>query len=379
MIQKIIQSSYFYTLSIGLHIAILFTLLISVDLKPPVTPPTISASVYFETPKKVVVLKKIITPPKTTKKVVTKTKKVTPPAKKVTPPAKKVTPPAEKVTPPAKKVTPKTEKVTPPAEKVTTETEKVTTETKKPEIVKAPFITKPDLQSINSQNLPINDNISESLELTSENTLNLKGFLRANQLTQKPKFNPKNNAPVNNIYNSSPVNKSVKASQKFKIDPLAKTTNPLAKITDSEPQQQIPDKPTLTTEKIVPTNKYDDLLAEMGVDTFEGDDSVLSNQWSERTEKKVFQKSLYFQISEHWVLPPIALPKFQVVVAVIMNDKGQIKKIDFLEYAPVAIINIAVERTLRRAEPFENVPDSMLLDNGEYKATFRFSANQVAN
>ena len=318
MIQKLIQTSYFYTLSIGLHVAILFSLMLSVNIKPSIVPPVISASVYFETPKKVVIKKK--------------------PLKKVV--IKKI---------PLKKIT---------------------VSTKKQKKVKTlPPIVKPKLKAINSQNYPANDIVTENLNLTSGNPLNLKGFLRANQLTQKQKPAQNTNLKGNS---STLINKSTKVTQKYKA-------NLLAKNSDAPPQQEPAKKSDkkLVVEQTIESNQYADLLAEYDVD--EHENTILATKWSKRTEKKVFQKSLFFQISEHWVLPPVALSDFQVIVSVLMTNKGQIKKIDFIEYAPVAIINIAVERTLRRAEPFENVPDSMLQPNGEYKTVFKFTANQVAN
>jgi len=314
MIQKLIQTSYFYTLSIGVHVAVLILLMLSVNIKPTVVPPVISASVYFETPKKVVIKKKLIKKPTIITKKSKKVKKV-----------KKV-----------KTLLP---------------------------------IVKPKIRAIDSQNYPADDNSSEKLTLNSENPLNLKGFLRANQLTQKQQPAQSTNITGNS---STLTNKTTKVTQKYKTTLLAKNSDASPQ---PEPVQKSPKKPVL--EQTIESNQYDDLLAEYDVD--EHENTSLVTKWSKRTEKKIFQKSLFFQISEHWVLPPVALSDFRVIVSVIMTKKGEIKKIDFIEYAPLAIINVAVERTLRRSEPFENVPNSMLQPNGEYKTVFKFTANQVAN
>lgn len=293
MIQKLVQTSSFYSLSIGLHIAILFSLLVSFNYNTPLPPPVISASVYFETPKRVAPVRKAI-----------KTKTVT--------------------------------------------------VSKKPKSTSS--IKKPKLNPIKPQDIPITNSASENLNLTSGNILNLKGFLRTNQLTKK-----QNPAIAHN--GSSLINNQVKVKQKYRVNPLVKKPSKPQTIVGSDNNTE--------------HDEYDDLLAELDVD--ESDNATLSAQWSKRTEKKLFRKSLTFQISEQWVLPPVSITDFEVIVEVLINKKGQIKKITFVKYASIAIINIAVERTLRKSEPFESVPESMIQANGDYKANFRFTSNQVAN
>ena len=297
MVQKILQTSSFYTLSIALHVLILLTLLVSVNLQPPVQPPEISASVYFETP-----------------------------------PAKP-------------RITKKKPKVTVPK----------TVSTKKSKI------TKPKLDSLKSQAFPLDNNVSDSLDLSASDSLDMKGFLRANQLTKKKQPSSLNKN------NSSLINNTTKVKQKYNVNPVADSS---VKPSDT--------KQPLDTATHSQQSEVDKLLAKYD-DGEETGDEMLSEQWSTRTEKKVFKNSLAIRVSENWILPPVSVRDFEVLVAVLLNKTGQIKNINFLKYASLSIVNVAVERTLRLSEPFEKIPESMLLKNGNYRVVFRFTADQVAN
>ncbi|MDH5561932.1 MAG: TonB C-terminal domain-containing protein [Deltaproteobacteria bacterium] len=100
--------------------------------------------------------------------------------------------------------------------------------------------------------------------------------------------------------------------------------------------------------------------------------------WMTKRDLLIYRTTLGKIVSSNWVLPPISRKKFQIVMEVLIDPKGEILEINKKKSSGLAILDAAAERAIRGSTPFPSFPSSFG-DQKQFRAIFRFTPDQVLN
>ena len=305
MVPHFLESVTAYTVSIGMHTALLAVLIINLQYTPPKPDPIVRATVYFEQPEPVV----------QSKAGARKKKKV------------------------IKKVNTKTE----------------------PDRITKPTIKNPDKTQFHVKSPATGHQL-----FTTNNELKIKGFLRANDFTRKKALpSPPTQEKSDHL--------ELPSLPRQKTEPLA--LNPIAPASVAQKTHK-----RTSVEMPVPENTNTNLSEkELHSGLRSLDASIFSRNWRKQSEIKTHRKSIAFQVSSNWTIPPIAISEFEILVEVHIDKRGAIAQFKFVKPADLAILNVAAERAVKLSEPFDSLPGSIETDQDTYKVVLRFVSDNTAN
>ncbi|MBU3914862.1 TonB C-terminal domain-containing protein [bacterium] len=101
--------------------------------------------------------------------------------------------------------------------------------------------------------------------------------------------------------------------------------------------------------------------------------------WKRKNEIVSFRNILRSLVKANWTVPPVALKEFEIRITAIIDPNGNLLDLILVKSSGLIMLNSAAEKAIRVSTPFPKVPKSILNDNQEFHATFRFTPNEVSN
>jgi hypothetical protein len=105
--------------------------------------------------------------------------------------------------------------------------------------------------------------------------------------------------------------------------------------------------------------------------------SAIQRIWQKKNDDQSYRRVLKKLVTANWIVPPVKVKDFQVLIEAVIDKNGNLVKIEQLEGSGLAILDAAAERAIRVSTPFPRRPASLGEEKTEFKAIFRFTPDQV--
>lgn len=99
--------------------------------------------------------------------------------------------------------------------------------------------------------------------------------------------------------------------------------------------------------------------------------------WQKKNDLVAYRNVLGKLITANWVVPPVSVRKFTILIEAYIDPKGNLIALKLLNGSGLAILDAAAERAIRVSTPFPEYPASFGAKTDSFKAIFRFTPDRV--
>ena len=99
--------------------------------------------------------------------------------------------------------------------------------------------------------------------------------------------------------------------------------------------------------------------------------------WQKKNDLVAYRNVLGKLITANWVVPPVSIRKFTILIEAYIDPKGNLIVLKLLNGSGLAILDAAAERAIRVSTPFPEYPASFGAKTESFKAVFRFTPDRV--
>ncbi|MCP4751664.1 MAG: hypothetical protein GY866_12275 [Proteobacteria bacterium] len=104
----------------------------------------------------------------------------------------------------------------------------------------------------------------------------------------------------------------------------------------------------------------------------------LMSTWRKKNDLITYRSILAKLITANWVVPPVSIKSFQILMEASIDARGNITEITLVKSSGLAILDAAAERAIRVSTPFPEFPQSFDPEMEVFHAVFRFTPDKVA-
>jgi len=102
-----------------------------------------------------------------------------------------------------------------------------------------------------------------------------------------------------------------------------------------------------------------------------------SKLWKKRNDLLAYRNKLGKLISANWVIPPVSVKIFQIIVEANIDSNGNLIGTKFNKRSNLVILDAAAIKAIRVSIPFPKFPASFDPEKRSFKAVFRFTPESV--
>jgi TonB family protein len=99
--------------------------------------------------------------------------------------------------------------------------------------------------------------------------------------------------------------------------------------------------------------------------------------WQQRNELLAYRAVLARLITANWLIPPVEVSSFQVMMEAQIDRRGNPVRIRLLQSSGLAILDAAAEKAIRISAPFPPLPSTFDPEMEVFRVVFRFTPDRV--